>query len=210
MGERILTIVILAVGSVLLAYATLGRLCGIHRPLKWTGGGRLTFFAEICIAVFVLCIGLTVVFDSAAWAIPALGAWIGGFISQQRTRRRFLASEGRLRKRNSADYPGVFDTPPPTDIDATNDVQFELFDAGACTHLGRITKDELKKLIEEFAATLQEGPNDLFMLQESLEIFPDGLLSDKLAAILEAALNKRDYLVLRWVPSSKASVEAFE
>ena len=202
MGETILAYVILAVGLAVLAYATIGRLCGFHRPIRWAGGGGgyVSFAGELSFVIFIFCLGLAVLQHSAIWAIPALIGWGVGFASQRRASRRHAAAENELRARNAADYPGVFDNPPPDDIDRTQEDEFDLFDAGACTYLGKVAKKDIKALIDRFSQIPEQGPNDIFMLVEDLEIIGDGSISDELIVLLKKAFEKRDFLVLRWMP----------
>jgi hypothetical protein len=200
--ERCLIIGILAIGTGVIIYATLGRLLSIHRPLGWAGGGHVTLFGELCIGVFVLSCGMAALQENAAWAIPMLAAFVGAVLSQQGAHRRHVAAENQLRFTNAAKYPGVFDKPPPLDPDATNDEVFDLFDAGACTYLGQLTRLDLKTLIARHSDIPEQGPNDIFMLRESLVLFPAGELSDDLIALLNKAFEERDYLELRWMPPS--------
>jgi hypothetical protein len=200
-AERILTIVALTIGSAIIAYAVIGRLLHFHRPLKWEGGGHLTFTAELCIGTFVLSMGLAIL-HSPAWIIPALAAWIGGFVSQRRANRRHTAAEEQLRATNSIRYPGVFDVPPLTDIDAVHDGECDVYDAGACTYLGRAAKSDVKALINRLGDLPEQGPNDLFLIEEDIGMFSEGEFTDEFVAHLNREFEKRDYLVLRWMPIS--------
>ena len=94
-------------------------------------------------------------------------------------------------------------TAPPCDPDATDAEQFDLYDAGACTYFGRITKSDTVALIKVFKDAVHEGPNDLFVIYESLEFFPKDVLSEELVAMLHNALEERDYLLLRWILASQ-------
>lgn len=203
MSERIAAFAIIAVGVAIIAYAIVGRLLRFHRQIPWQGGGHVTLFEELCIGLFFLSMGLAMGTRNGAWIIPIVAAWIAGSISQRRAQQRYLAGEEQLRATNAAKHPGVFDAPPPVDPDATNHEEFDLFDAGACTYLGRISRRDLKSLIARHADIPEQGPNDLFMLCESLELFPAGELSDELTALLKRAFDERDFLVLRWMPPAK-------
>lgn len=108
MVETFLGYVTVSVGLALLAYATLGRLCGLHRPMKWQRGGRLTWIGELACASLALCVGLAILQRSGIWALPALGTWALGYVSQWRAERRHVAEERELRARNAAVHPGVF------------------------------------------------------------------------------------------------------
>ena len=207
MVETILGWVILVAGAALLAYATIGRLCGFHRPMKWAGGGHLSFVGELSFGVFVLCLGLAALQHSPIWAIPALAAWVVGYIDYRRANRRHAAEEDQLRARNSAKYPGVFDHPPPDDIHRADDVEFDLFDTGACTYLGKAAKRDLKTLIDRFGEIPEQGPNDIFMLPEFLEIMPKNSISQEFTMLLKKAFETRDHLVLRWIPLSHRTRE---
>jgi len=194
---------LIAIGAGTILYATLGRIVGIHRPLGWVSGGNISLTGELCIGVFVLSMGLAVWTESGAWIIPALAAWVAGFVSQRRAQRRHAAAEKQLRVTNSARYPGVFDKAPPTDLDATNDETFDLFDAGACTYLGQVSRRDLESLIARHRDVPEQDPNDLFMLRESLGLFPAGELSDELVTLLNKAFDERDCLELRWMPPTR-------
>jgi hypothetical protein len=202
MFDTILGYVVVTVGSALLAYATLGRLCGFHRPMKWQRGGRLTWVGELACGSFALCIGLAILQRSGVWAAPALTAWAIGYVSQWRAERRHAAEEEELRARNAANYPGVFDNPPPDDIGRIRADEFDVFDSGACTYLGRATRTDLEVLIDRFGDMPEQGPNDLFLIPESLEVLPAGSLSPAFVALLREAFEQREFLVLRWMPPS--------
>jgi hypothetical protein len=205
-GETILAYLMLAAGFAVLAYATIGRLCGFHRPIRWAGGGYVSFAGELSLGVFVLCFGLATLQHSAIWGILALTALGVLIASHRRAWRRHVAAENELRARNAGDYPGVFDNPPPDDIDRTQEDEFDLFDAGACTYLGKAAKKDIKALIDRFSQIPEQGPNDIFMLVESLETIGEGSISDELMVLLKKAFEERDFLVLRWMPPLSGAV----
>lgn len=202
MVDLVLAYALLTAGSAFLAYVTLGRLGGFHRPIKWEGGGQVTLAGELAAGIFILCLALAVLQRSGFWGIPALAAWVAGYLSQRRAYRRHAAEEGELRARNAVNYPGVFDNPPPDDMDCTHADEFDLFDKGACTYLGRVAKHDLKALIDRFGNMPEQGPNDIFLIPESLEMLPEGSLGPEFLTFLQKAFEERDYLVLRWIPLS--------
>jgi hypothetical protein len=201
MGDKILIWVFIVIGSGILAYAILGRLFGFHRPTKWRYGGQVSLTGELSMGVFILCLGLTWL-HSPVWIIPGVTAFAVGFISQQISRRQYLAKEKNLRQRNAAGYPGVFDNPPPQDIESIDEDELDLFDTGACTYLGRVSKDNVKVLINQTKDIPEQGPNDIYMLVESLGLIPQGSVSPEFVTLLKKAFKKRDYLVIRWMPTS--------
>jgi len=202
MFERFLIFAFVAVGVGVIIYATLGRLLHFHRPLGWHSGGHATLFGELCIGIFLLSGGLAALQGSAAWIIPLLAAFVGGFLSQRRALRQHRAAEIELRALNAKKHPGIFDCPPPINIDATNHEVFDLYDAGACTYLGQVPKRDLKALIDQRCDIAEQTTNDLFMLRESLELFPAGELTEETVALLNKAFDDRDFLELRWTPPS--------
>lgn len=208
MVDTILGYVVATVGSGVLAYTTLGRLCGFHRPMRWQGGGQLTLAGELACGTFVLCVGLAVLQGSGVWVIPALAAWAVGYVSQGRAHRRHAIEEQELRAQNAVNYPGIFDNPPPDDIDRMHADEFDVYDSGACTYLGRATKHDLKALIDLCRDMPAQGPNDLFLILESLEMVPDGSLDPEFVALLQKAFEKREFLVLRWMPPSQVPKRA--
>ena len=113
--------------------------------------------------------------------------------------------ENDLRQRNAANYPGVFDNPPPNDIDRVEGDELDVFDSGACMYLGRAAKHDLKALIDLFRDYPEQGPNDIFLILESLGMFPDGSLSPEFVELLQNAFEKRDFVVLRWMPPSQGA-----
>lgn len=199
MGDKILICIFIAIGSGVLAYATLGRIFGFHRSIRWMSGGQVNLVGELSIGIFVLCNGLALL-HSPVWIIPAIAAFAVGFISQGRSRRQYLAKEKNLRQKNAADYPGVFENPPPDDIENIDENELDLFDTGICTYLGRASKDDVKVLIHQFKDIPEQGPNDIYMLVESLEMIPQDSVSREFIMLLKKAFEKRDYLVIRWLP----------
>jgi hypothetical protein len=203
-SEKILIFIMIAVGSGILAYAIIGRILGLHRPMRWMGGGQVSFVGELSIGIFILCCGLAVL-HSSAWIIPAIAAFAVGFISQICARRQYLTKDKKLREENAAKYPGVFDNPPPVDIENIDEDELDLFDAGSCTYLGKASKDDVKVLINRFKDIPEQGPNDIYMLVESLEMIPKGSVSREFIMLLKKGFEKRDYLVIRWLaPSNRA------
>jgi hypothetical protein len=201
MFDTIFACIFLVAGLAMLAYATLGRWWGFHRAGKWEGGGQVSLTGELACGIFILCLGLAALHGAGVLILPALAAWIVGYISQERAKRRHAAAEDALRERNAAKHPGIFDQPPPYDIDQQEE-ELDVYDAGACTYLGRGARRDLQVLIERYGAD-QEGPNDIFVIPESLEIFPAGTLGPEFVALLQKAFAERDYLVLRWLPPGK-------
>ena len=199
MVDKILICILIVIGSGILAYATLGRIFGFHRSIRWVGGGQVNLVGELSIGFFVLCPGLALL-HSPVWIIPAIAAFAVGFISQGRSNRQYLAKEKNLRQKNEAGYPGVFENPPPDDIESIDENELDLFDTGICTYLGRASKDDVKVLIHRFKDIPEQGPNDIYMLVESLEMIPQDSVSPEFIMLLKKAFEKRDYLVIRWLP----------
>jgi len=199
MGDKILICIFIAIGSGVLAYATLGRIFGFHRSIRWISGGQVNLVGELSIGIFLLCGGLALL-HSPVWIIPAIAVFAVGFISQERSHRQYLAKEKNLRQKNAADYPGVFENSPPDDIENIDENELDLFDTGICTYLGRASKDDVKVLIHQFKDIPEQGPNDIYMLVESLEMIPQDSVSREFIMLLKKAFEKRDYLVIRWLP----------
>ena len=61
---------------------------------------------------------------------------------------------------------------------------------------------DVKALVERFKDIPEQGPNDIYMLVESLEMIPEGSTSREFVMLLKKAFEKRDYLVIRWLPPS--------
>ena len=162
MGGTIVAYIFIAVGVAILAYATIGRLCGFHRPIRWQGGGYVNLVGELSFGVCLLCFSLAALQHSDVWPILAFAALVATLISQLRAERRHRAQEKKLRERNAADYPGVFDNPPPEDIDSVYEDELDLFDAGASTYLGKVARQDIKALIDRFSQLPDQGPNDIF------------------------------------------------
>jgi hypothetical protein len=207
MFGTILAWVALTAGSAVIARAVLGRALGFHGPQKWRGGGEVTLAGELAFGAFLVCVGLSGLMHSAVWVVPAIAAWVVGYVAQWRAGRQFAAAEAELRARNAEQHPGVFDRAPPEDIDATFGDELDVYDAGACTYLGRAPKANLKALIDRFAE-VSEGRNDLFLIVESLEMLDEGALSGEFRQFLTAAFADRDYLLLRWLPIREPVVAA--
>jgi hypothetical protein len=201
-GEKILVFIVLAIGIGFFAYATIGRIFGFHRPTQWVGGAKISFVGELAISFFVICWGLTAVFHSAVFIIPAIAAFVVGFISQRRADKHRIAKDQELRKENALKYPGVFDVPPPSDIESIKQDELDIFDAGSCTYIGRVSKNDVKVLINRFKDVPDQGPNDIYMLVESIEMLPKNSVSQNFITLLKNAFEKRDYLEVRWQPPS--------
>lgn len=114
--------------------------------------------------------------------------------------RQYLSKEKKLREENAANYLGVFDKQPPVDIENIDEDELDLFDAGSCTYIGKASKNDIKVLINRFKLIPGQGPNDIYMLVESLEMIPEDSVSREFITLLKKAFEKRDYLELRWLP----------
>lgn len=163
-------------------------------------GGSVSLVAELSFAAFANGVGLSFLQRPAAgFSLAAVGA-IVMLLSGRRANRRHLKEESALRESGTAKYPGVFDTPPPEDIDATGDDRFDLFDTGACTYLGPVAKSDLRELITRLKGMPDQGPNDIFVMNESLEMLHNAAISPEFVALLKDALRQRGFLFLRWLP----------
>jgi hypothetical protein len=195
----------IALGGALigLIYAVAGRWLGVHRPGRWQGGGTVTLIGELALCAFAASIGAWLIHNSGIWVIPAFAAWLVARVSHNRANRRHQREEDELRERNAHEHPGIFDALPPVDIDALGDEEVDLYDAGACTYLGRVQKADMRALIDAFANVPEQDPNDLYVEECFLERVPAEQMSESLAALLHDAFQRREYLVLRWMPPSQ-------
>jgi len=159
-------------------------------------------FGELSSGLFILCLGLAIL-HSSVWIVVGFSAAIAGFISQIRANRRYAAQREAFRHKNAPNYPRIFDTPPPEDIDGAAEEEFDLYDTDTCTYLGKTSRKDLKILIHRFREIPQQGPNDIFMLVESLEMLPNDSISPEFSRLLRDAFKKQDSLVLRWIPSNR-------
>jgi hypothetical protein len=164
------------------------------------GGAKISLTGELSIGLFILSMGLTIL-HSHGWILVCISAWITGFISNMRTNRRHRAEKEALRAKNAANYPGVFDTPPPQDIEGAGGDQFDLYDTDTCTYIGKASKQDLRILIERFGYLSEQGSNDIFILVECLEMLSDNSISDEFSTVLRNTFKKHDSLVIRWIPS---------
>jgi hypothetical protein len=205
----LLSLVTFAAGLALLLYATLGRKLGIHRPLRSQGGGNADLVVEVAGAIFLLGLGLMAISSTtglvplplgALALIVALGAWLVGFIFQQRGRRQHAAEEHALRAKNAMAYPGIFDCIPPGDLDAIKDDPLDLYDSGQCIYLGPVSRRDMRFLVEQFKDLADTPSNDVFVLSESIESLPETAISPECRLLLTNALEERGYLILRWMP----------
>ncbi|QDV20450.1 hypothetical protein Pan153_51250 [Gimesia panareensis] len=201
--KLLLTILLIAFVVLFLVNMILGRIWGFYQPLKWTSGGETTFVSELAILVFISSCLLGVIWDSeisAVCVIFALPAAMISYISEGRARKRFLLKEAELYEANKKEHPGIFDTLPPERLDDFDDEVFDLYDAGIATYLGTISREDLKILIDRFELDGEQGPNDIFVFHEMVELAKEAGISDELESLLFQALEKRDYLYLRWIP----------
>jgi len=206
MAENISGWTFIVIAILGLTYATLGRVYRFHRSCNRQGRGRLTLTGELSFFALLGFVGGVLLHPSAVWVVVALCAGIVAYLSQNRANRRHEASENELRERNALNHPGVFDDHPPSDIDAINGEQVDLYDAGACTYIGSFPKSDIKAIISAFSDMQDQGRNDIFILVESLEFVPSSQVTPELTSSLNVALEKRDHLVLRWMPESRIAV----
>ena len=197
--EQTTGIVLIAGAALGCLYVTLGRVFGFYRPTSWAGGGEATLVGDLSLCLFVGSLG-AIVF-SPFWVLPALAAWITGYISQRRANLRHNNEEEQLRKTNALNHPRVFDNQPPENIDDVVDETLDLFDAGACTYVGSVLASDIRVLVNAFSDMPDQGTNDIFLIPESLELIPESQLTQDFTTMLNVAFEDRNYLVLRWLPS---------
>jgi hypothetical protein len=194
--------IVFGIAALVVLNATLGRYFGFHRASKWEGGGQLTLVAELSAGVLFAAVGAGLWHPSPIWLLFLLPALVVGLLSQRRANRTHREQQDQLRRRNAADHPGVFDRPPPTDIDAIEGEVLDLYDSGACTYLGTIAKSEMAAIVDACPTVPDQPFNDVFLISESLEMLPQTRLSPQTLDMLRAALQEREYLLLRWMPCS--------
>lgn len=199
MADRIIGTVALSIAALVAIHAVFGRMLGFHRDVTWTGGGNMTLVAELSAAGFVASVGSGFVFASPTFILPALLCWVAGFISQERANRRFRREEETLRAKNSKQHPGIFDSDPPTSLDLDEVEYVDVYDCGSCAYLGRIAAQRIRELIDATAVMPDQGPNDIFVIEETLEP-PMMDEAVELKAFLREHLDARGYAVLRWLP----------
>jgi hypothetical protein len=187
------------VGSV---YAAIKFLRGDQSFGKWQSGGSVTLTGSLALCAFAGSIGAALVHNSGIWLIPGVGAWLVGYVSQNRAHRRHQREEDELRRRNALDHPGIFEGPPPAGLEAMPDERLDLFDCGACSYLGTVSKSDIEALLHALAEMPDRESNDIFVMPESLELAHESRLTDEFTALLNGAFQHRDYLVLRWMPRS--------
>ena len=100
-------------------------------------------------------------------------------------------------------YPGVFDRDPPLhlDVDATRHV--DVYDCDSCAYIGRIGSIHIRDLIQSTADMPEQGPNDIFVIEEM--VGPPALPeSNDLKAFLQPHFDSRGHAVLRWLPVAES------
>jgi hypothetical protein len=201
MAETVSGCVLLAVSAIGMFIVVYIRLFGSREYGNWRkGGGKISFTGQLAIWIFLGSGGACILFRSAIWVIPAIVAWLVGYISQNREGRRHQMEEEALRKKNSLEHPGIFDHTPPKDLTAVADEQLRLYDAGACTFLGIVNKSDLQTFVDTFFEKHERDQNDIFVLIESLDMLPKAQITLEFLELLQNAFKHRDYLVLRWMP----------
>lgn len=195
----------LSAATLLAIYATVGRLLGVHWPIPWTGGGNLTLTAELAVAGFFASVGGGIAFGSPLFVLTALPCWLIGYISQGRANRKFHREEESLRKRNAEQHLGIFEADPPQRLDPLGTGAVDVYDCGACLYLGRVGTAEIEVLIDATKNMPDQGPNDIFIIPESLESPIACPAGPELRPLLNKYFESRDYVVLRWIPAADSA-----
>ncbi len=198
MEGNAIAIVFLCGAALAAGYTTIGRILGIHRPMPWFGGGYSTLTGELATAGFIGCIGLTII-ATPVFLIPALVCWVTAARSQSNANRTFAQQDEELRARNAKNYPGVFDREPPQSLDLNETEDVDVYDCGSCIYLGRIAAKSIENLITATSDMPDQGPNDIYVIEEMLEppIMTEG---NDLQLFLREHFDSRGYAVLRWFP----------
>ncbi|QDT45070.1 hypothetical protein Pan241w_51880 [Gimesia alba] len=201
--KLLLIILLITFVALWLVNMILGRIWGFYEPFEWSSGGKSNFVSELAMLVFFSSCLLGMALNSELLPICftfAVPAWLIGFMSQERARKRFQLKESELYEANKKEHPGIFDSLPPENLDDFDDEIFDLYDAGIATYLGTISRGDLQILISRFELDGEQGPNDIFVFYEMVELAKETGISDELEALLYQALEKRDALYLRWLP----------
>ncbi|WP_146460611.1 hypothetical protein [Rubripirellula tenax] len=108
-----------------------------------------------------------------------------------------------MRDSNAKNHPGVFDTEPPTNLDPSDTDLVDLYDCGSCVYLGRLNASIVSDLISATSDMPDQGPNDIFVIEETLEppLMPEAV---ELKAFLREHFDTRGYAILRWFPAQKS------
>lgn len=203
MGATIVGSVILIGAFLGFCYATLGRIFRFHSPGRWYGGGEISLVGELSALVFIASVGAGICFEDSfgpVFFLTALPAWVVGFISQKRANCKNLEEIQTRREKNALRHPGIFDTAPPEDLDATPGDHVRLYDLDECTYLGVVLKSDLRPIIKFAKECLDGELNDLYFDENFFDILPETEFSDQFLVVVQPELHKRYSLILRWLP----------
>lgn len=199
-GNMIMIAIFAFVALALFIYVTLGRICGFYRTWHYVGGGKITLTAELSICVMAGSAAALMYFESAFWFITLVFAIFVQLVSGRVSKRKHETEEDEIRKRNAVNHPGIFDDPPPTDLDSIHGEELDLYDAGSCTYIGRAFKSDIKAIIDVFGFESDDEKNDIFVLEEIFVFMDESSLTEQFVEVVTPAFEKRDDLVLRWMP----------
>lgn len=208
MGATITGTVILVGAFLGFCYATLGRIFRFHSPGRWSGGGEVSLVGELSVLIFIASVGAGICFEDSfgpVFILTALPAWVVGCISQNRANRKYRQEIEARRKKSSLQHPGVFDTAPPEDLDATPGSHVRLYDLDECTYLGVVLKSDMQPIIK-FATEYFDGElNDLYFDENFFEMSPETEFSDEFLTAVQPELQDRFSLILRWLPLEESA-----
>jgi len=201
-GQVLVGCIVLTIVAGVIVRRTVTRLRDSLRPWRWNGRCDMSPVAEYAICTFFLCVGLFLLTENVIWVGVLLIAWQVGYFAERADWRRFHRQEDALRKANAAYHPGIFEQTPPQDINAFCEEEFRLFDTGACTYLGNVPRQDLQKLIEWRSLSPDLGPNDIYFLEEDLELSKELGISPEFLELVSNGFQSRDYVILRWMPQA--------
>jgi hypothetical protein len=172
---------------------------------KWKGGApmsntsMLLFCAFIPICILCILLSFVPVFKNI-WIVPGLFVLLPLFISGMIDQKRHLKSL-RIGYQPPAPKNSEAFADEPADIDPENigDNQlFSLYDRSTADHIGDISGNDLRFLIDSFQKWGHKR-NDFFIMPETVMVLRVEGLTESVADLLDAALDKHeDAIDVRW------------
>jgi hypothetical protein len=152
------------------------------------------------------CTVALVLTDSPVWFAAALvGAIVAGIPTraEHREAAEKAAKKAELRAQSPPEYARIFDQDPPDDINAHEGDMVDTYDAETRTYVGRFPKSDIRMILD----TLDDAIRNDFPIDRSTLEFVEDYTAVKFTRpfydTLNAAVNEREYLTLRWMPVEK-------
>ena len=161
--------------------------------------------------MFFVCFVTAIFAKLPILVVPALVAFAVSWIVSKRDKKRHESMLLKFRNDNAQRFQNIFDSPPPSNLDAIDEEYLDLYDTETCLYIGRVPKHDIQTIFDFYdnePLVFENGPNDIPFTQDFIQSIEESKTHNLSAEFLDSMKNAMDdkYLTLvtiRWTPASE-------